>query len=53
VESHERDHEPLGRARHGLVAGHSPLHGGGKRWKLALLDETKQLLAGHVGASPV
>jgi hypothetical protein len=53
VEGHERDHEPLGRARHGLVAGHPPLHGGGERRKLVRLDETKQLLTGHIGVRRV
>jgi hypothetical protein len=43
----------FGGARHGLIAGHPPLHGGGKRRKLARLDETVELLAGHVGARPV
>jgi hypothetical protein len=42
---------PLG--RHGLVTGNPPLHGGGERRKLACLDETEELLAGHVGARPV
>jgi hypothetical protein len=49
MQGHERDHKPLG-ARHGLVAGNLPLHGDGERRKLAGIDETKQLLAGHVGA---
>jgi hypothetical protein len=53
VEGHERDHKPLGRARHGLVAGHPPFHGGGEWMKLARLDEMKQPLAGHIGARPV
>jgi hypothetical protein len=53
VERHERDHEPLGRARHRLIAGHLPLHGGGEWRELARLNEMKQLLAGHIGASPV
>jgi hypothetical protein len=43
---------PLG-ARHGLVTGNLPLHGGGERRKLAHLDEMQQLLAGHVGARQV
>jgi hypothetical protein len=43
---------PLG-ARHGLVTGDLPLHGGGERRKLARLDETEELLARHVGARPV
>jgi hypothetical protein len=50
VESHKRDHGPLRRARHRLVARLPPLHGGGERRKLARPDETKQLLARHVGA---
>jgi hypothetical protein len=41
VEGHERDHEPLGRAWHGLIAGQLPLHGGGEWRELARLDETK------------
>jgi hypothetical protein len=53
VEGHGRDHEPLGRARHGLVAGNLPLHDGGEWRKLDRLDETKQLLAGHIGPRPV
>jgi hypothetical protein len=53
VEGHERDHEPLGSVRHGLVAGHLSLHDGGEWRELACLDETKQLLAGHIGARPV
>jgi hypothetical protein len=40
---------PLG-ARHGLVAGDLPLHGGGEWRKLAHLDETEELLVGHVRA---
>jgi hypothetical protein len=43
---------PLG-ARHRLVAGDLPLHGSGEWRKLARLDETEELLAGHVGACPV
>jgi hypothetical protein len=53
VEGHERDHKPLGRARHGLVTEHLPLHIGGEWRELARLDETKQLLAGHIGPRPV
>jgi hypothetical protein len=53
VEGHERDHEPLGRARHGLVAGHLPIHSGGERRELPRLDEMKQLLAGHIGSCAV
>jgi hypothetical protein len=41
VEGHERDHIPPGRARHGLVAGHLPLHGGGEWRKLTGLDKAK------------
>jgi hypothetical protein len=41
VEGHERDHIPSGRARHGLVAGHLPLHGGGEWRKLTGLDKAK------------
>jgi hypothetical protein len=43
---------PLG-ARHGLIAGNPPLHNGGERRKLARLDETEELLAGHVRARPI
>jgi hypothetical protein len=50
VEGHERDHEPLGRVRHELVARHLPLHGSGERRKLARLDEAKQLLTRDIGA---
>jgi hypothetical protein len=39
--------------RHGLVAGSLPLHDSGERRKLARLDETQQLLAGHIGVRPV
>jgi hypothetical protein len=53
VEGHERDHESLGRAWHGLITRHLPLHGGGEWRELARLDETKQLLAGHIGSRPV
>jgi hypothetical protein len=49
VEGHERDHESLVRARHGLIPGHLPIHGGSEWRELARLDEMKQLLAGHVG----
>jgi hypothetical protein len=52
VEGHERHHNPLG-AQHGLIAGHPPLHGGGERRKPARLDETGELLTGHVGVRPV
>jgi hypothetical protein len=41
VEGHERDHEPLMRARHELVTGHLPLHGGGEWRELTRLDEMK------------
>jgi hypothetical protein len=44
---------PLGGARHELIAGDLPLDGGGERGKLARLDETEELLAGNVGACPV
>jgi hypothetical protein len=30
VEGHEKNHEPFGRAWHGLVTRHIPLHGGGE-----------------------
>jgi hypothetical protein len=53
VEGHERHHEPLWGARHGLIAGNLPLHGDGERRKLDRLDETEELLAGNVGACPV
>jgi hypothetical protein len=43
---------PLG-ARHGLVAGNPPLHGGCEQRKLARLDEMEELLVRHVGARPV
>jgi glycerate kinase len=39
---------PLG-ARHGLVARYLPLHSGGEWRKLARLDETEELFAGHIG----
>jgi hypothetical protein len=45
LEGRERDHVPPGRARHGLIAGHLPLHDGGKWGKLTGLDKAKQLLA--------
>jgi hypothetical protein len=41
VEGHERDHEPLGRVRHELVARHLPLHGSGEWGKLTGLDKAK------------
>jgi hypothetical protein len=41
VEGHERDHEPLWRVRHGLIAGHLPLHADGEWRELVRLDETK------------
>jgi hypothetical protein len=41
VEGHERDHEPLGRARHGLVIRHLLLHGSGEWRELIHLNETK------------
>jgi hypothetical protein len=53
VEGHERDHIPPGRARHGLVARHLPLHDGGEWGKLTGLDKAKQLLARHIGLCPV
>jgi hypothetical protein len=43
---------PLG-ARHRLVARDLSLHGGGEWRKLARLDETEELLTGHVGTRPV
>jgi hypothetical protein len=43
---------PLG-AQHGFVSRNTPLHGGGERRKLASLDETEELLAGHLGVRPV
>jgi hypothetical protein len=43
---------PLG-ARHGLVAGNSPLDGVGEWRKLARLDKTEELLVGDIGAHPV
>jgi hypothetical protein len=43
---------PLG-ARHGLVTGNFPLHGGGERRKLARLNVVQLLLTGHIGARPV
>jgi hypothetical protein len=47
VEGHERDHEPLGRARHGLVAGHLPLHGGGE-WVTSVTSAEMSVLSyGH------
>jgi hypothetical protein len=49
VEGHERDHVPSGRARHGLVAEHLPLHDGSEWGKLTSLDEAKKLLARHIG----
>jgi hypothetical protein len=53
VESHERNHEPFGRVQHGLVTGDLPLHGSGEWRELARHNETKQLLAGHIGPRPV
>jgi hypothetical protein len=53
VEGHEREHIPPRQARHKLVAGHLPLHGGGKWRELTGLDEAKQLLTRHVGSRPV
>jgi hypothetical protein len=53
MEGHERDHETLGRARPGLVVGNLPLHSGGDCRELARFNETKQLLAGHIGPRPV
>jgi hypothetical protein len=53
VEGHERDHESFGRAWHRLVPGHLSLHGCGEWRELARLDETKQLLAGHIGPCQV
>jgi hypothetical protein len=44
---------PFGGARHGLIAGNPPLHGGGERRKLTRLDKTEEVLTGHVGARPV
>jgi hypothetical protein len=43
---------PLG-VLHGLVARHPSLNGGGEWRKLARLNETEELLAGHVGVHPV
>jgi hypothetical protein len=43
---------PLG-ARHGFVTGNPPLHDSGEQRKLARLDETEELLTGHIGAHPV
>jgi hypothetical protein len=43
----------LGEGWHGLIAENPPLHGGGEQRMLACLDETQQLLAGHIRACPV
>jgi hypothetical protein len=40
-------------AQHRLVARHPPLFDAGERQKLARLDETEELLAGHIGTRPV
>jgi hypothetical protein len=40
-------------AWHGLIDGDNPLNSVGEGRKLARLDETKELLAGDVGARPV
>jgi hypothetical protein len=53
MEGHERHHIPAGRAWHGLIGGDDPLDGLGEGRQLAHLDETKELLAGDVGACPV
>jgi hypothetical protein len=53
VEGHERHHKSLRGARHGLIAGNLPLYGGGEQRKLARLDETEEMLARYIEASPV
>jgi hypothetical protein len=53
VEVHERHHVPTGRAWHGLISEDDPLDGLGERRQLARVNETKELLAGNVGARPV
>jgi hypothetical protein len=50
VEDHERHHIPAERAWHGLIGGDDPLDGLGEGRQLACLNETKELLAGDVGA---
>jgi hypothetical protein len=50
VEGHERHHVPAGRAWHGLNSGDDPLDGLGEGRQLACLNETKELLAGDIGA---
>jgi hypothetical protein len=52
VEGHERHHVPVGRAWHGLVGRDNPLDGLGGGRQLACLNETKELLAGDIGARP-
>jgi hypothetical protein len=50
VEGHERHHVPPGRAWHGLIGGDDPLNSLGEGRQLARLNETKELLAGDIGA---
>jgi hypothetical protein len=52
VEGHERHHIPTGRAWHGLVCGDDPLDSLSEGRQLARLNETKELLAGDIGARP-
>jgi hypothetical protein len=53
VEGHERDNITLGRARHGLLPGHLPLHGVSEWSALSGLDKTVQHRVGHIGLRPV
>jgi hypothetical protein len=53
MEGHERHHVPAGRVWHRLIGGDDPLDGLGEGRQLAHLNETKELLAGDVGARPV
>jgi hypothetical protein len=53
MEGHERQHVPQRRARHRLISGDDPLEGLGEGRQLARLNETKELLAGDIGARPV
>jgi hypothetical protein len=53
MEYHKRHHVPAGRAWHGLIGGNDPFDDLGEGRQLARLNETKELLAGDVGACPV
>jgi hypothetical protein len=52
VEGHERYHVPSGRVWHGLVGRDDPLDSLSEGRQLARLNETKELLAGDIGARP-